>query len=113
MAGTKFTKRNLNRYRKVYPYIRRRPVNKYVSDENMVVESYYVTFADTITATHTFQQTFPSAPYVTAVAVDNLGNSTANVNVFVTAVSATQVTFEISAPARCRVHFHAIYVGDT
>ena len=113
MAGTKFSKRNINRYRKIYPYVRRKPVDKYISDKPITIESYFVTFTNATSATHTFQQQFDQIPYVTAVSVDNMGNSSADVNVFISSVTKAQVTFELSAPTTCRVHFHAIYIGGS
>ena len=35
MASTKLKRRDLNRFRKVYPYLRRRPVYGFVSDEEL------------------------------------------------------------------------------
>jgi len=111
MAGTKFTNRDLNRFRKVYRYIRKKPKNKYISDKPVTIESYYLDFdGSTTSQTYTFSQGFSSAPNVTATSVDNLSNSQADINVFITSITTTQVTIEISSLAECRVHFHAIYI---
>ena len=111
MSGTTFKKRDLNRFRKTYRYIRKRPKNTFFFDKPTVMEAYYIDFTgSSTTATYNFTVAFPSAPYVTATAVDNLSNSQANVNVFINSVSTTQVQVEISSPNACRVHFHAIYI---
>ena len=111
MAGTKFTKRDLNRFRKIYRYIRKKPKNIFMSDKPVTLEAFYVDFDGSSTSkTYTFTQLFDSAPYVTATSVDNLSNSQANVNVFVSTVTKTEATFEISALAECRVHFHAMHI---
>ena len=113
MSYTKFSKRDINRYRKIYRYIRKKPVNKYISDKPVTMESFYIDFPGTSeTETYTFTQPFPSAPHVTATSFDYYSNSQSDVNVFVTSVTTSQVTFELSALARCRVHFHAIYIGS-
>ena len=52
--------------------------------------------------------TFVNAPIITAVSVDNLGNNSANVNIFIKAVTNTQVTFESSAPFTGKVNFQVI-----
>ena len=99
-----FKKRDANRFRKVYSFIRRKPVDQFASDTNfkMVVgEATFTNSSGPVTFTYTTADptiTFSTAPVVTAVAVDNLSNSTANVNVFITSVTTSTVTFETSAP---------------
>jgi hypothetical protein len=111
MAGTTFKRKDLNRFRKVYRYIRKKPKYVFTSDKSTIIESGHVDFSNESTKTYTFTEVYSSAPHVTATSVDNLSNSQANVNVFITSVTTTTVTFEISAPASCRVHFHAILIG--
>ena len=111
MSGTTFKKLDKNRYRKVYRYLRKKPVITYQADKPVSMESYYIDFDGSSTSgTYNFTVTFPSAPHVTATSVDSNSNSQANVNVFVSSVTKTQVVFELSALAECRVHFHAIYI---
>ena len=99
--------RDYNRFRKIYRYIRRKPQN-IAETGNNVIESTSITFTETDTATYTFTKTFTAAPFVTATAFDSEGNESANVNVFITAVSTTAVTIETSAPFNGEVHIHAI-----
>lgn len=95
-----------NRFRKVYNFIRKKPVMG--EDTNVIVESTTINFANTDTGSHTFTRLFTSAPYVTATAFDSAGNESANVNVFITAVSTTSVTIQTSAPFNGEVHIQAI-----
>ena len=101
--------RDKNRYRKVYNFIRRKPVLEGVSDD-VLIESGDVTFTATDEATYTFTKVFSSAPYVTATAYDSETNDEANVNVYIKSVSTTAVTFGTSAAFTGKVHFQAIAV---
>ncbi len=82
-----------------------------VSDSEFTIEVSELTYTNSSTATHIFSQTFTSVPTITAISVDSSSNNTANVNVFVTAVSTTSVTIETSQTFTGKVHFHAILVG--
>ena len=67
--------RDKQRFRKVYPFIRKKPVLERIGD----------------TAT-----------------IDSESNDGANVNVFITSVSTTQVVVETSQTFTGTVHYHAI-----
>ena len=116
MSGTTYKKFDRNRFRKIYRYLRKKPYNNYMFDKPTLIESSYVDFDGTSSSVvHSLSQTFPALPHVTATAVDYYGNSQADVNVFISKVEInqyqkTQITFEISQLAKCRVHFHAIYI---
>ena len=118
MAGTTYKKRDRNRFRKVYQYLRKKPSNTYYFDKPTIIESFYIDFDGTsTTGTYTCEQIFkPNIPYVTATAVDSQSNNQADVNVFISSVvndpstSKTVITFELSQLAECRVHFHAIWI---
>ena len=112
MAGALFKRKNKNRWRKIYPYLRRKPVYTYCANKEIVIETGYIEFNNASSGVHTFiVGRFPAAPTITSVSVDNLSNGTANVNVFVTAVSTLSVTIESSALFTGRVHFHALYIA--
>ena len=112
MAKThRFTKKNKNRYRKIYNYIRRKPVVEYASDGSFTMIVGSVDFSDSSgPVTHTFDEsvTFTNVPVVTAIAVDSESNDAADVNIFVTSVSTTAIQFESSAPFIGKVHFQVI-----
>lgn len=112
MAGTKFSKRNLNRFRKAYPFIREEPINSYLSTESVTLEVGKVTFNDTDSMSFVLTENFSSVPTVTAVSVDSLSNNSANVNIFVTSVTTTGITFKSSQAFSGDVHFHAILIGS-
>lgn len=109
-----FKIKDKNRFRKIYNYIRRKPQNEFASDLSFKMISGEVDFSNTsgpITFTYTTSDpsiTFTSAPTVTATSVDNLSNNSANVNIFITSVSTTQVVFESSAPFTGKVNFQIV-----
>ena len=112
MASTKLKRRDLNRFRKVYPFLRRRPVYGFVSDEELVVEVGKVTFSDSNSEIYTFAETYSSVPTITAISVDSETNGTADVNVFISSISTTSVTFATSDSFIGQVHFQIIKVGS-
>ena len=103
----KFTKKDRNRYRKVYRYIRKKPVFEYCSDEQFEMIAGFIEFSDTDSGTYTFDAgvTFTNVPVMTVTSVDSESNDQADVNVFVTAISTTAATIETSAPFTGRIHF--------
>jgi hypothetical protein len=112
MAGTTFKKINVNRRRKVYPYIRKVPRLKYESDKETTIEIGNVVFTDADSVTYTFEETFISAPTITAVSVDSVSSGQADVNIFVSSVSTTSITLNASQIFTGEVHFHAMYIGS-
>ena len=109
----KFHKKDINRYRKIYRYIRKKPVYEYCSDAAFEMVAGYVDFVDEAgpkTYTYPAGTSFTNVPVVTATSVDNIPNDSADVNVFVTSVSQTTAQFSVSAPFTGRVHF--IIVGQ-
>ncbi len=73
-----------------------------------VYESGFVVFAADTTGTFVFTAGFTAAPIVVVTSVDTGTPDSANVNVYVSAVSVTSVTFTASAAFIGRVHFHAM-----
>ena len=89
MAGTTFKKRDLNRYRKIYSYLRKKPSNTYYFDKPTQIETGHVVFTG-ISAelvTHEFVTKFEDIPAVTANAVDIYSNNGSNVNVIIKSVT--------------------------
>jgi len=105
VASTKTRTRNRNRFQKMYPMVRRRPVNELVTDQETIIEVATLTYDDESAKTYNFEQLFPAVPSITAMSKD------VNVNVFITSISTTQVVVETSAPYQGSVHLHAIYIG--
>ena len=102
--------RDNNRFRKIYPFIRRKPF--YTTGDNVTFESGKATVTAVDEVTITFTTSFLSAPYVTATAYDSLTNGTANVNAYIVSVSTTQVTIGFSASFTGEVHYHAIQASS-
>ena len=110
MSKVSFKRRDKNRFRKLYPYIRKKPVYEFCSPAPMEMEVGELVFNNTDTGTYTFTSAFVSAPHITAISYDSESNSTANVNIYIESVSTTSVTIRSSAPFTGKVHFHAIRI---
>jgi hypothetical protein len=111
MASTKFKKHDKNRFRKVYPYLRVRPITTYCADKAVVMEIGIVTFTNSEgPVSYSFTEDFASAPVVTSISADSESNDTADVNIFVESVSKTVVQFSASQNFTGTVHFHAILI---
>ena len=109
-----FKKRDANRSRKVYNYIRRKPVDQFVSDNGFTMLTGNVDFVNTsgpITLNYSSIDeivSFSNVPSITAISVDNINNNSANVNIFITSVTTTTVIFESSAPFTGKVNFQIV-----
>jgi len=111
MASTKFVKKDKNRFRKVYPYIRARPRNQFCSDKEVIIEIGSVSFDNDEYVDYTFDQKYTSAPIITAISVDSESNNQADVNIFISSVSTTSVRINASQQFIGTVHFHIIEIG--
>lgn len=112
MASSTFNKRDLNRFRKVYPWNRKRERLSIVPDaESFKIEVGTATLTNEDAKTVNFTESFTSTPIVTAISIDSESNNTANVNVFIGEVSKTAVTFQTSMSFTGTIHFHAIQVS--
>lgn len=103
----KFHKKDINRYRKVYRYIRKKPIFEFCSDSGFEMVAGYVDFNDTagpVTLVFPTGTSFKNVPVVTATSVDYFSDSSANVNVFITSITANEVQVSVSAPFHGRVH---------
>jgi hypothetical protein len=105
-------KRDKNRFRKTYPYLRRKPVLETVLGGTSNVEDIEVgiiNYNKTDVGSHTFTTSFTSVPTITAIVVETAGGSPANVNVYVELVDLGSVQIRVSdASFVGSVHFHAI-----
>ena len=113
MAGATFKKKNRNRSRKTYPYLIKKPSYTFTADKEVVMEVGSVSFsAETGPVVWTFTESFKEIPVVTAISVDSQNGNEAAVNIFVSSVSATSVSFESSSEFTGTVDFHAIFIGS-
>ena len=110
MAGSKFKKRDMNRFRKVYPYLRKSPRYRLISDKRCQIEVGQIEFSDSSTGTFTFSEPFEGQPYVSVIAVDSSSNDSADVNVFITTVDTRSVVIGTSQNFTGHVHIHAIWI---
>ena len=102
-------KRDKNRFRKTYPYLRRKPVFENISAGGSSIEVGIINYNKTDVGTHTFTTSFSSVPTITAIAAETSGGSPANVNVYVEFVDLNSVQIRVSdANFVGNVHFHAI-----
>lgn len=106
--------RDLNRFRKVYPYRRAPPRYAYVYDaivsEGGNVEAGKITFTDADNGSYSFATAYAVVPSVVVSTVDTAGNSETNVSVTVTSISTTSVTVTASAKFTGQVHIHVVAV---
>ena len=102
-----FTRKDKNRFRKVYRYIRKKPVYEYCSDSAFGMIAGYLDFQNSDgPETYTFPSTsFSNVPVITVTSVDSLSNDEANVNAFVTSITTTAAQLSVSAAFTGRVHF--------
>lgn len=109
-----FTKKDQNRLRKVYRYIRKKPKFIFTCKDDFKLIVGSVDFANVsgpVTYTYPATTTYANTPIVTAVSYDSENNGSADVNIFITSITTTAVQFESSAPFTGKVHFH-IYSQD-
>tara|TARA_B100002019_G_scaffold233014_1_gene206923 strand:- start:89 stop:424 length:336 start_codon:yes stop_codon:yes gene_type:complete len=111
MGFTTFRRRDGQRFRKVYPRVRKTPRFFTISDETMIVESAKVTMTNETSATYSFDTQFESIPTVQVTAQTSDDNQ-GMINVFVTSLSTTQVRWETSAPFTGTIHIQIIDVGE-
>ena len=93
---------DLNRMRKTYPLIRRKP--KYVTTKEDIVETARLVFHNTTTREYTFQNNYTGIPVVVATP-ENIA-----VNAYISAINQEKVTIEISripvSSEDCDVYVH-------
>jgi hypothetical protein len=106
-----FTKKDRNRYRKIYNFIKRRPKYQYCTTGDFKLVVGDVDFTNTsgpITYTYPATVSYSNIPIITAISYDSESNDSADVNIFITAITITSVQFESSAPFTGKVHFQII-----
>ena len=113
MGSTTFRKRNLNRYVRVYPFVRRTPRWEYCSDSAANIEVVKLSFINASSVTYTFLGNgYSSVPTVTATSVEIASSAPqgADVNVYVSAISQYTVTLSSSHAFTGEVHIQIIWV---
>ena len=114
MASTKFTRRDLNRYKKTYPFVQRKPRYALISDKEANIEVAEIVFDNTASKTYTFSTIYSTTPTVTVVGFDSMSDSdgNANVSVMVSSISTTSATIVTSESFRGSVFIQIIAIGS-
>jgi hypothetical protein len=110
VAAVTIKKRDQNRFSKIYPYARFQKREVLEVSEDFRVETGTISFiAESGPKSYTFLMSYSSAPSISAISVETTDN--ANVNIYVTSISTTSVSFESSAPFTGDVTFSIIQVA--
>jgi hypothetical protein len=110
MAFTSFRKRDGQRFRKVYPRIRRTPKYFTISDKEMIIESEKVSMSNSSQGSYEFREIYDSIPTV-QISAESSDDSQGIVNVFITVLTTKRVQWETSAPFTGTIHVQVIKVG--
>jgi len=106
--------RDLNRFRKVYRYIRKKPRPLYCDGDSMSHfqwGTFFVEFDNQSSVTHNFPCCYTEAPKVIALSVETSPGTNGNLNTFVSSITSTQAVFQTSALYTGRVHYQALIEG--
>ena len=114
MASTKFIRRDLNRYKKTYPFVQRKPRYILMSDKEANIEVAEIIFDNEESKVYDFSTFYSTAPTVTVAGYDSADASggNANVAVMVQAISTTQATISASESFRGSVFIQVIAIGS-
>ncbi len=100
---------DLNRQRKIYPLLRRKPVFGEIcagNQEGMIVEVAILDFTNQDTYVYTFQKSYTAAPNI------GLSPEDENVSVFIKSLNVLQVEVQSSAPFTGKVHLQVYNSGN-
>jgi len=100
--------KNQNRFRKVYPGIRKNAVNQILYSAK--IEAGSITLSDASTGTYTFELAYDLPPAVTATIYDATADGANNTNVIITSVSKTQVSIQTSQAITATIYVQVIEV---
>lgn len=110
-----YRKRDLNRFVKIYPYVRFPP--RYVYEYDTIVspgvsdvEAAKITFTNADLGSYVFTGTYTSIPAVTISTVNVSAPDDSNVAVTITSLSTTSVTVKTSETFTGEVHLHIVKV---
>ena len=106
MPSTTFKKRDLNRYKKTYAFVRRTPRWALLSEKATIIEVADVRFDNESSKRYIFREKYSSVPVVTATSA----GSNADVNVNVVAVTTQYVDLETSQALLDTVQVHIIWI---
>ena len=117
MAFTKFKKRNVNRFKKIYPFVQRTPREKYMSDKEVLMETARVTVSNTDNfryyLTETLFKELGKTPTITVSVRDNVPTDdsiSASVTLVVDTVTTEYVDVSASHSFIGSVYLQAIWI---
>jgi len=106
MASTK-DRYDFNRYKKVYPLIRSKPIyNKFAITEGLNAETAIVDFNNVFQRTYFFTEEYSQIPTISATPEEE------NVNIFITNLNTTSVVLQSSSPFVGKVHLQIFKVEN-
>ncbi len=97
-------RKNLNRYRKVYPGIRKTP--KYAP--YVKAEAGYIDIINDNSGSYVYSGSYTEAPSVTAMPFDSKGTGTVNVNLYIGTVDNLEVEIKTSENITGRIYLQVI-----
>ena len=112
MGFTTFNRRDAQRFRKVYPRIRKTPRFFTISDSAMSVESAKVSLENQTQGEFVFQLEYETIPTVVLTAETSDDNQ-GMVNTFITHLTTKDIKFETSAPFTGLIHIQIFRIGDS
>ena len=112
MGFTTFRRRDAQRFRKVYPRIRKTPRFFTISDEAMSIEQSKVELINETVGRFDFQLEYEQIPTV-EITAEHSSDSQGMVNVFITELTTKYVRFETSAPFTGFAHIQIFKIGTT
>ena len=111
MGFTTFRRRDGQRFKKVYPRVRKTPRFFTISDATMTVESAKVVMTNAPSGQYTFETSFESIPTVELTS-EASSDDQGMVTTFITSLTTTKVIWETSAPFTGTIHIQVITVGE-
>ena len=96
-----------NRIKKIYPFFRQRPNYDIIGPGGGAnIEAAVIDFNNQDQKTYTFIETYTQVPVCIVSPEDTTSSSSANVNLYITSITTTQVTIESSEVFTGKVHLH-------
>lgn len=102
------SKYDLNRFKKVYPLLRTKPIYDEVTmlGTGVNAETAILDFNNSFSETYTFLEAYDQVPVIGATVEDE------NVNVFITSITTTNVTIQSSSSFTGKVHLQIFEVEN-
>ena len=110
MSYTKFTKRDRNRFKKIYPFVKRTPRWAYWSPVNFQMEIGEVEFEGETYKSFSFDEPFPAPPENPPIITVTSLDPQEAINASVFNISHTGADISVTNPYYGKVMWHAIWI---